>query len=160
MSFVTQIIEYLKNHKELLWWLGAFSVVTFLLSVILVPWMLARLPADYFSHKRRHRTEWANRHPFVRFLFKSGKNIGGFVLVITGLFMFVLPGQGLITMFAGLVLMDFPGKYKLERWAVNRPPVISFINWLRARFDQPPLETSHLNEKNPASESGSGIDRP
>ena len=158
MSFYTQILEQLKSHRELLWWLGAFSVFTFLLSIVLVPWMLAQLPADYFSHKRRHRTAWANRHPFVRFLFKCGKNVGGFVLFVTGLFMFVLPGQGLITMFAGMVLMDFPGKYRIERWAVNRPPVIRVINWLRARFDRPPLETFHLNEKNPASESGSGTE--
>jgi hypothetical protein len=93
----------------------------------------------------------------VRFLFKAGKNIGGFALFVSGLFMFLLPGQGLITMFAGLVLMDFPGKYRLERWAVNRKPVIRAINWLRARFDKPPLETFHLDEKNPVLESGDGI---
>lgn len=159
MPVVTEIIAYLKSHGEILWWLGAFSVVTFLLSLILVPWMLAQLPADYFSHKRRLRTEWSNRHPVVRFLFKAGKNIGGFALFVSGLFMFLLPGQGLITMFAGLVLMDFPGKYRLERWAVNRKPVIRVINWLRARFDKPPLETFHFNEpeKNPAPEAGSGM---
>jgi hypothetical protein len=40
---------------------------------------------------------------------------------------------------------------------VNRKPVIRAINWLRARFDKPPLETFHLDEKNPVLESGDGI---
>jgi hypothetical protein len=157
MPLVSDIVAYLKDHQELLWWLGASSVVTFLLSLVLVPWMLAQLPADYFSHQRRHRTEWSDRHPFVRFLFKAGKNVGGFFLFVTGLFMFVLPGQGLITMFAGLVLMDFPGKYRLERWAVNREPVIKVINWLRARFGKPPLETFHFNQKVPPPEPEAGL---
>lgn len=144
------------GHPTLFRWFVALSVITFIGSMILVPYLLAQLPADYFSHRRRHRTDWAYRHPFVRFLVKSGKNIGGVALIMAGALMFIPPGFGTMTMFAGLVLMDFPGKYKLERWAVNRKPVLHAVNWLRARFAKPPLEVWHAKNKNPLPELEAG----
>ena len=62
------------------------------------------------------------------------------VLVLAGLIMLVVPGQGLLTLAVGLVLVDFPGKYRLERWLVTRPPVWRAINWLRKRAGREPLE--------------------
>ena len=140
VEFINEIREFLLANRTLWWWFVAFSVVTFTGSVILVPWLLARMPADYFTHRKRLRTDWSNEHPFSRFMIKLGKNVGGSALIVAGLLMFFPPGMGLVTMFAGLVLMDFPGKYKIERWAVNRPPVLKGVNWLRARYDRPPLE--------------------
>ena len=46
--------------------------------------------------------------------------------------MLVAPGQGLLTMVVGLLLVDFPGKYRLERWLVTRQQVWRSINWLGA----------------------------
>jgi hypothetical protein len=156
MEFISEIKEFFQEHRQIWWWFVAFSVVTFVGSLVLVPWLLARLPADYFSHRRRHRTEWADEHPLIRFLLKLGKNLGGLALFISGMFMFFPPGMGLVTMFAGLVLMDFPGKYRLERWAINRKPVIRSVNWLRARYDKPPMEMWHLKRENPPPESEAG----
>ncbi len=61
------------------------------------------------------------------------KNTVGLVLVVAGLVMLVLPGQGILTMLAGIVLIDFPGKYQMERWAVERPAVLRAINWTRKK---------------------------
>jgi hypothetical protein len=55
------------------------------------------------------------------------------VLVVAGLVMLVVPGQGLLTIVVGLMLLDFPGKYRLERWLATRPKVWQSINWLRRR---------------------------
>jgi hypothetical protein len=57
--------------------------------------------------------------------------------------MLVTPGQGILTLLIGLMLMNFPGKYHVERWLVMRPGVMRGMNWLRARrgqalFDVPP----------------------
>ncbi len=73
------------------------------------------------------------------------KNILGGLLVVMGVVMLFTPGQGLLTILIGLLLLNFPGKYRLERWLVLRPGVLRGLNWLRQRrghrpFDAPPRE--------------------
>jgi hypothetical protein len=53
--------------------------------------------------------------------------------------MLFTPGQGILTILAGLLLMNFPGKYRLERWLVQRPGVLSSLNWLRTRRGKAPF---------------------
>jgi hypothetical protein len=67
------------------------------------------------------------------------KNALGIVLVVAGLVMLIVPGQGLLTIAVGLMLIDFPGKYRLERWLATRRPVWRSINWLRKRAGRAPL---------------------
>ena len=55
--------------------------------------------------------------------------------------MLVLPGQGLLTLLVGFLLVDAPGKYRLERWLVSRKAVLRPINWLRRRKGRQPLIT-------------------
>ncbi len=50
-----------------------------------------------------------------------------------------IPGQGLLTILLGVMLLDFPGKRRLEFKIISRPKVFRAINRLRARFDKPPL---------------------
>ena len=76
----------------------------------------------------------------MRSLIMGVKNLLGLLLVLAGLVMLVTPGQGLITLLVGLMIMNYPGKYKLERWLVMRPKVLPAVNWLRAKFNHPPLE--------------------
>jgi hypothetical protein len=117
------------------------SLLFFVLSVVGVPWYLARLPADYFS--RRERRELGlpriRRRP-VRWLWFVARNALGFTLIAAGILMLVLPGQGLLTIVAGLFLADFPGKHRLERALIAIGPVYRGINALRHRAGRPPLE--------------------
>ena len=53
--------------------------------------------------------------------------------------MLVLPGQGLITIFIGLMLSNYPGKYKIEKKIIAIPRIFKTINWLRKKSDEPPL---------------------
>jgi hypothetical protein len=53
--------------------------------------------------------------------------------------MLVLPGQGLLTIILGITLMNFPGKYRLERWLVSRGSTLKLINYLRRRRGKPAL---------------------
>lgn len=54
--------------------------------------------------------------------------------------MLVTPGQGVLMIIAGLVLLEFPGKFRLERWLVTRRHVWRSINWLRRRAGRPELQ--------------------
>lgn len=131
------MLEWLQTYEHLFWWLFAFSVITFIATLIVVPWLIVRLPADYFTHDRRQRQ--SNHHILVRTVLVIVKNIVGAVLLLMGIIMLVTPGQGVLTMLVGLVLLNYPGKYRLERWIVSWPPVFNAINWLRRRAHRPPL---------------------
>ena len=69
------------------------------------------------------------------------KNISGVVLVFAGILMSLpgVPGQGVLTILMGVMLLDFPGKRRLELKLVSRPKVLRTVNRIRARFDRPPL---------------------
>ena len=68
------------------------------------------------------------------------KNIIGYALILGGLLMLVLPGQGLFTIFIGLILSNYPGKYKLERKLISIPSIFKMVNWLKDKSNKPPLD--------------------
>jgi len=59
--------------------------------------------------------------------------------LVAGIAMLVLPGQGVLTIVIGIMLLDFPGKYRFERSLAARRPVLRSINWLRRRANRPLL---------------------
>ncbi len=129
---MTQLISELLLIIEEFWWLGILSIVAFPLTIIILPLVIIRLPADYFSIKKadgfisRQRTS-------IRFLLLLFKNLGGASLLLMGILMLVMPGQGLLTIFAGISVMNFPGKRKLElKIALNRK-VFKGLNWIRRK---------------------------
>ena len=105
-----------------------------------VPWVLTRLPHDSFSRPERVVLRASARQPVLGLLVGILKNLLGFLLVILGVIMLLTPGQGLLTLLIGLMLMNFPGKYQLERWLVLRPGVLRGLNWLRGRRQQQPFD--------------------
>lgn len=118
------------------------SLLLMLATLVAVPLVVTRLPADYFSRDTR-REPRGQRPAWLALLLAPAKNAVGFVLVIFGIIMLVTPGQGLLTLLVGLLLMNFPGKFRLERWLVSRPGVLAALNWLRRRtgheeFKSPP----------------------
>jgi hypothetical protein len=62
------------------------------------------------------------------------------VLLVGGLLMLLMPGQGLLTIAVAVMLLDFPGKFRLQRWLVKRESVWRTINWLRNRAKRQPLK--------------------
>ncbi len=120
-------------------WLLIF-VLTFGASLAIVALVLVKLPATYFkrSHKRKFL---ANRPPIIRGLAITGKNLLGVVLVVVGILLSIpgVPGQGMLTILLGIMLLDFPGKTRLEHWLISRPKIFQTINKLRHRFSKPAL---------------------
>jgi hypothetical protein len=110
-----------------------FSLIAVVASLILVPKYLARLPCDYLISEEHHR---ASRSSVP---LRVVKNLLGLVLVTLGALMLVLPGQGLITLMVGVMLLDFPGKQKLLQRALGQRNVLGAVNGLRQRAGKPPL---------------------
>lgn len=137
----------LEGWAEGLGWLAAFSVLTFVGSLLVLPLVAARIPADYFCADRRGKTLWRRRRPGLRLIVLILKNVLGLVLFLAGVLMLFLPGQGLLTIFLGIMLMDFPGKYRLERYIISRGPVLRGINWLRNRSGVAPLEMMECDDQ-------------
>ncbi len=114
------------------------SAIGFVGSLIAIPMILVRLPADYFDI-RTPRHWMKDHHPALRLLGLVVKNIVGVVFLLAGFAMLFLPGQGVLTMLIGISLMDFPKKRELEAKMVGQPTVFSVINSMRHKFGKPPL---------------------
>lgn len=123
---------WLEAHPEVLVGMGAGSLVLLIVGVLALPIVLTRLPADHFVRDPR-------RDPGGRILRRMLRNLLGGVLLLAGIAMLVLPGQGLLTVFAGLLLLDFPGKRQLTLRIVRRPGVRRWVDRIRHRGGAPPL---------------------
>jgi hypothetical protein len=122
-------------------WLAAISVVLAVGSLGLAAAVVVAWAPDRF--KATHRPALREQqHPVLRILALVGKNLAGLVLIFLGVVMALpgVPGQGVLVILIGLTLVDFPGKRRLELSLIRRPPLLRFINGLRARFDKPALE--------------------
>ena len=136
---LTAIEEWLQHHEEVLTWLGIGTVVALIVAALLVPRLVAGLPADYFCHQKRKDGRQEPRSA-TRLVLTILKNTVGFLFVLAGVAMLVLPGPGTVTILLGLVLMDFPGKYKLVRSIVARPAVLGSLNKIRGKAGVAPLQ--------------------
>lgn len=133
------MVQWIRGYETTLAWLTAASILVFVASFILVPFLIIRIPPDYFAAGKDHKKFRADHHPVIRGALVIARNALGCIFLVVGTFMLVLPGQGLLTIFAGIMLLDFRGKYRLERWIVSRRPVLQSINWIRRRAGRVPL---------------------
>lgn len=134
------MLEWLHEQKTMFWWLGVLSGVTFVGSMVALPIIVARIPADYFRRDHRHTSHQHTQLTVLRLVSLFLKNLLGLVLIVAGVAMLVLPGQGILTILMGLMLMNFPGKQGFERRLVQQPSILRAINWMRAQAHRPPLE--------------------
>jgi hypothetical protein len=128
--------------EHYLWWITGASLLSAIATLLAMPWVVTRLPEDYFNHPERERWRQSKSEPVVALLLGLLKNAVGALLLALGIVMLFTPGQGLLTILAGLLLMNFPGKYRLERWLVQRPGVLRSLNWLRTRRGKTPFRLS------------------
>ncbi len=116
-------------------------LITFSVNLAIVSVVLVKIPATYFQ-AGHSRDFWKDRSPVVRMLGVILKNGLGVLLVLVGIVLSLpgVPGQGILTILLGIMLLDFPGRRNLELKLLKRPKVFSAINKLRERFGKPPLE--------------------
>lgn len=123
---------------DILLWGTVISLLSLFALVVTVPWVVSRLPVDYFTSSRRHRLQRDNS--IVGWVLSLLKNLLGAILVILGFILLFMPGQGILVTLVGLLIMNFPGKYRVERALVARKSVLKGLNWLRHRQSLPPFE--------------------
>lgn len=115
-------------------------LVSFFVNLGIVSIILVKLPADHFSKSRKTKF-WAGPRPAIHAAKVIGKNIAGVLLVALGVVLSLpgVPGQGLLTVLLGIMLLDFPGRDRLEQKLLSKPSIVNTINRLRGRFGKPPL---------------------
>ncbi len=133
--------ESIQQHAGLIGWLTAASAAMLIGSAIVVPWIVVRIPRDFFAEDRRPPSRFAFQHPILRLTFFVLRNLVGMLVLLAGIAMLVLPGQGLLTVAVALIILDFPGKHLLERRIIRIGPLLNSINWLREKANVPPLRT-------------------
>ena len=133
---LSSVQQYIST--ETLVTLTALSVVFFVGSLIAIPFILVRLPTDFFD-TRVPRRWMEDHHPVLRLLGHLVKNVVGAIFLFAGFLMLFLPGQGILTMLIGVTMLDFPGKRKMEAKMIGQPAVLSTINNMRQKFGKPPL---------------------
>ncbi len=135
---ILRYLEALSMSQKALFALCAFAL-TFIASLAAVIAVLVRIPPGYF--RKNYVSPLASQHRVIRWTGTIVKNVLGALLIVLGLLLSLpgVPGQGLLTILIGVMLLNFPGKRRLERWLISRPSVLATINSLRARFDKPPL---------------------
>jgi hypothetical protein len=128
-------LEYAEAHAAIL--LG-ISLAMLIATLVAFPFVIVRLPPSYFADE--HRPPPLSRHILVHWVLMALKNLLGLTFVLTGILLLFLPGQGLLTLIIGLTIMNYPGKFVVERWLVRRPRVLPALNWLRSRFGVPSFD--------------------
>ena len=118
--------------------LTVLSIVFFVGSLIAIPFILVRLPTDFFDI-RVPRPWMEDHHPVLRVMGHLVKNLVGSIFLFAGFLMLFLPGQGILTMLIGVSMLDFPGKRKVEAKLIGQPAVLNAINGMREKFGKPPL---------------------
>ncbi|HVF29551.1 MAG TPA: hypothetical protein VNA22_01225 [Pyrinomonadaceae bacterium] len=123
----------------------ALGVGLFLLSLgfsfVAIAVVMVKIPANYFSS--HYVQDFLPGSPWiVRWGAVIAKNVFGVFLVGLGIILSLpgVPGQGILTILLGLIMLDIPGKRPIESWIIKRPAVLSAVNSFRGKYNKPPLE--------------------
>ena len=140
MDWLLEQWQWARAHEEVFYWIGALSLLTVVVSFMAVPMVIRRMPHDYFLETSEGTEAIREQHPALRLVFLILKNVLGLFLVIGGLIMFLTPGQGILTLVIGILLLNFPGKRRLEIRLIRMKPLRRAVDWIRRRAGQRPLE--------------------
>jgi hypothetical protein len=150
----TVLIEYYHNIASyLMETLGThfifltivLSTVASIIYLVLMAYIITQMDQRYFIHLHNCTDELILiPHPSylkrsLNYLLYAIKVIVGIGLLICGLLMLVLPGQGLLTMLIGLSLLPFPGKHRIEKAILGQKSVRTSLNWIRKKAKKTPF---------------------
>lgn len=144
--FGERIVAWLLRFWEALTWteilvfIGLF-LASLVLSFVAIGIVMVKIPANYFSSHYR-QDFLPGSHWTVRWGAVIAKNIFGVFLIGLGILLSLpgVPGQGVLTILLGLIMIDIPGKRPIEAKIIKRPTVLAAMNSLRAKYNKPPLE--------------------
>lgn len=118
--------------------IALLSLGLFAAGLVFLAIMVLVLPVDYFA-RSRPQPIIPGRYPALRIAGRIAKNLAGILLGIVGIVLAVpgIPGPGVVILLIGLALVDFPGKYRLQKSLIRKPGIGGPLNWLRAKFGRP-----------------------
>ncbi|MCD9187710.1 MAG: hypothetical protein LUM44_14920 [Pyrinomonadaceae bacterium] len=139
-------MEWLASFWESITWgkvlVGVvLFLISFSLSIAAIAIVMVKIPANYFSS--HYQQDFLPNSPWlVRWGAVLAKNIFGVFLILLGIVLSLpgVPGQGVLTILLGLIMVDIPGKRPLEAKIIKRPTILAAVNDLRAKYSKPPLE--------------------
>ena len=99
------------------------SLGMFLGSLVAVPLFLVKIPDDYFTRPRAPS-------PFPLRVLRITIGVG---LIIVGIIMLLLPGQGVLTILVGLGILEAPLKDRIIARILRNPTVHVAVDKLRRK---------------------------
>jgi hypothetical protein len=139
-DWLERVAALWRAHQEVSVAVAMLSLVSLAVGLVATPRFLARMPSDYFLRRHQPLERLRDAHPIVRGLVLGLKNAFAVLLLLAGVLMLFLPGQGLLTLLVAVLLLDVPGKQRVALWFVRRRVLLAAIQWIRKRAAQPPLE--------------------
>jgi len=142
----TMISQYFAIHGSQIVWGILIFILSLVISSICCGLVILGLAENHF-HTDNGASLRLDRPRWQRMLAMVVKNVLGVSLVVLGLVMALpgVPGQGLLTMFIGIVLLDLPGKRAFERRIIAKPKILHACNRLRIRFGKKPFTLEPQN---------------
>jgi hypothetical protein len=139
------MIEWLSGFWASVTWVQLLIAVGLFLGSLALSFgaiaiVMINIPANYFS--THYKRDFLPGSSFiVRWGAVIAKNLFGLFLVLLGVALSLpgVPGQGILTILLGLIMLDIPGKRPLEARIIKRPAVLSAINNLRSRYGKEQL---------------------
>jgi hypothetical protein len=139
------MIEWLTTRWATMTWTefgvgaGIFAA-SLAISFVAIGVVMVKIPENYFSS--HYERDFLPGSPWlVRWGAVILKNFLGVILILIGIVLSLpgVPGQGILTILLGLIMLDIPGKRPLETWIIRRPAILKAINKFRARYRRSPL---------------------
>jgi hypothetical protein len=112
---------------------------------IVITYIITQMDPQYFIRKEvpndttNENKQLTSTSRSIIYVISIVKVIFGIVLIVCGIAMLVLPGQGIITILIGLSLVPFPGKNTIEKNLLARKSVQSSLNWIRVKANKAPF---------------------
>jgi len=138
MQSYMEAFSYILQNNQIFLYISGLSTIFFLLSLMGLSWLISIIPHNYFVDKKRV-SFMKMKNPLMWLLIVIIKNSIGLILILCGILMLILPGQGVLTIITGLIFLDYPGKFKFERLLVRNKLILNSMNWIRRKLNKPDL---------------------
>src|SRR3569623_184057 len=137
-----RLFEWMARHETALWWAATLSIVACAAGLIIAPWWAIRMPADFYlrpESSQKAAKDAVSPRPFKLWALIMVRNLIGRLFILAGLSMLLLPGQGILAILAGVLVIEFRAKHRVARAILLRPTVLHSLNWMRRKAGKPAL---------------------
>lgn len=128
------MLDFFIKNQDILIYLGIGSFIFFIIMILITPWLVGKIPYDYFVNDK-YSMKSASK--ITKFIVNPIRNIFGLILFILGFIMLFTPGQGIITILLAVLVMRFPYKRELEQKIIANKNILKALNWLRDKNNKP-----------------------